>query len=103
MPEENLRHPRLPPPSRSLNETLCSYQFNAQAMNRFVKPKLDKDHLGKVKELTATQMVKLEAICEAQPQAKFQWFLPNGETLLQDNDRIHIDNDKNRYAWPQDL
>jgi len=67
-----------------------------EAMNRFVKPRLDKDHLGKVKELTSTQMVKLEALCEAQPQAKFQWFLPNGETLLQDNERILIDNDKNR-------
>ena len=87
-------------------------------MDRFVKPRLDKELLGKERDLTAGQMMRLEAVrcirqiiktiliqnndrpppkvVEAQPPAKFQWFRPNGEPVLHDNDRILIDNEKNK-------
>jgi len=79
-------------------ESETSEPSNAiEAMDRFVKPRLDKELLGKDKDMVAAQMLRMEAVCEAQPPAKFTWFLPNGEQLLQDNDRIMIDNDtKNR-------
>merc|ERR1712088_1053154 len=67
-----------------------------EAMDRFVKPRLDKELLGKERDLTAGQMMRLEAVVEAQPPAKFQWFRPNGEPVLHDNDRILIDNEKNK-------
>lgn len=50
-----------------------------EAMDRFVKPRLDKELLGKERDLTAGQMMRLEAVVEAQPPAKFQWIRPNGE------------------------
>lgn len=67
-----------------------------EAMDRFVKPKLDRELLGKERDMTATQMVRLEAVCEAQPPAKITWFLPNGDPILPDNDRINIDSEHNR-------
>lgn len=68
-----------------------------EAMDRFVKPKLDKDLLGKDKDLCATQLLRLEALAVAEPAAKFSWFLPNGEQILHNGERILIDNDtKNR-------
>jgi len=68
-----------------------------EAMERFVKPRLNKDMLGKDKELSAAQFMKFEAVAVAEPGAKFSWFLPNGEQILPDGDRITIDNDtKNR-------
>jgi hypothetical protein len=78
-------------------ESEVSETSNAiEAMDRFVKPRMDKELLGKDKDMSAGQMFRLEAVVEAQPPAKFQWFLPNGEQLLQDNDRIIIENEKNR-------
>merc|ERR1719400_2445279 len=65
-------------------------------MDRFVKPRLDKELLGKERDLTAGQMMRLEAVVEAQPPAKFQWIRPNGEPVLHDNERILIDNEKNK-------
>ena len=35
-------------------------------------------------------------VVEAQPPAKFQWFRPNGEPVLHDNEKILIDNEKNK-------
>lgn len=67
-----------------------------EAMERFVKPRLDRELLGKERDMQATQMIRLEAVCEASPPAKFSWFLPNGDQLLPDNDRISIDSEKNR-------
>jgi len=67
-----------------------------EAMDRFVKPRLDRELLGKERDMTATQMLRLECVCEAQPPSKIAWFLPNGEQLLPDNDRIMIDTEKNR-------
>ena len=42
-----------------------------EAMDRFVKPQLDKDLLGKETDLSASQMLRLKAVAEAQPPAKF--------------------------------
>jgi len=68
-----------------------------EAMERFVKPRLDKDLLGKDKEMCASQMLRFEGVAVAEPPAKFSWFLPNGEPLLHNDDRIVIDNsEKNR-------
>ena len=36
--------------------------FSTQAMERFVKPRLDKELLGKERDLTAGQMMRLEAV-----------------------------------------
>ena len=62
-----------------------------EAKERFVKPHLDKDQLGKEKELVAGQLLKLEVTVIAEPPAKVSWFLPNGEIILHDGDRIMID------------
>lgn len=62
-----------------------------EAKERFVKPHLDKDNLGKEKELVAGQLLKLEALVTAEPPAKINWFLPNGDAILHDGDRIIID------------
>eukprot|EP00092_Neocalanus_flemingeri_P076019 GFUD01094257.1.p1 GENE.GFUD01094257.1~~GFUD01094257.1.p1 ORF type:complete len:1559 (+),score=423.64 GFUD01094257.1:143-4819(+) len=68
-----------------------------KAMERFVKPRLDKDLLGKEKDMCASQLLRFEAVAVAEPPAKFSWFLPNGEPLLHNDDRIVIDNsEKNR-------
>jgi len=64
-----------------------------EAMNRFVKPQLDKELLGKEKDLVATQMLRLDAVVEAEPAVKISWFLPNGEQLLHNGDNIVIDNE----------
>ena len=67
------------------------------AMERFVKPRLDKDLLGKERELHAGQMLKLETVATAEPPAKITWHLPCGEQLLHNGDNIVIDNsEKNR-------
>jgi len=67
------------------------------AMERFVKPRLDKDLLGKEREMCAGQMLRLEGVAVAEPPAKFAWFLPNGEPLLHNGDRINIDtSEKNK-------
>jgi len=67
------------------------------AMERFVKPRLDKDLLGKEKELHAGQTLRLDAVCTAEPPAKVTWSLPNGEQLLHNGDNIVIDNsEKNK-------
>jgi len=68
-----------------------------KAMERFVRPRLDKDLLGKEKDMCASQVLRLEGVVVAEPPAKFSWFLPNGEQLLHNDDRIIIDNsEKNR-------
>jgi len=70
-----------------------------EAMERFIKPKLEKELLGKEKDLCATQMLRLEAVAEGEPAVKFNWILPNGEELLHDGSRILIDNDtKNKSS-----
>ena len=70
-----------------------------EAMERFVKPKLNKDLLGKDKELCSGQLMKFEAIVTAEPGAKISWYLPNGEQILHDGERITIDNhEKNRSS-----
>lgn len=67
------------------------------AMERFVKPLLDRDLLGKEKEMCASQLLRFEGVAVAEPPAKFSWYLPNGEQLLHNDDRIVIDNsEKNR-------
>jgi len=67
------------------------------AMERFVKPVLNRDLLGKEKEMCASQVLRLEGVAVAEPPAKFTWLLPNGEQLLHNDDRIVIDNsEKNR-------
>jgi len=63
-----------------------------EAMERFIKPKLDKEFLGKERDLVAAQLLRLDAIVEAEPAAKISWFLPNGEPLLHNGDSINIDN-----------
>lgn len=68
------------------------------AMERFVKPRLDKDLLGREKEMCATQVLRLEGVAVAEPPAKFTWFLPNGEQLLHNDDRIVIDNSENNRS-----
>lgn len=68
-----------------------------EAMDRFVKPQLDKDLLGKEKDLSASQMLRLEAVAEAQPPAKFSWFLPSGEQILHNGENIIID-DSNKNS-----
>ena len=68
-----------------------------EAMERFVKPKINKDLLGKEKELCASQLMKLDALICAEPKASISWFLPDGEQILHDGDRVVIDNEtKNR-------
>jgi len=70
------------------------------AMERFVKPKLDKEKLGKTKELNFGQLLKFEAEVVAEPAVKFTWTFADGETILPDNDRIIIDNsEKNRSVF----
>ena len=42
-------------------------------------------------------MLRLEGVAVAEPPAKFAWFLPNGEPLLHNGDRINIDtSEKNK-------
>ena len=43
-------------------ELLGMMFFSNQAMERFVKPRLDKELLGKERDLTAGQMMRLEAV-----------------------------------------
>lgn len=67
------------------------------AMERFVKPRLDRDLIGKEKEMCAGQMLRFEGVAVAEPPAKFSWFLPNGEPLLHNDDRIIVDcSEKNK-------
>jgi len=69
------------------------------AMERFVKPRLDKDAIGKERELHAGQMLKFDTVCVAEPPAKITWHLPNGEPLLHNGDNVVIDNsEKNRSS-----
>ena len=69
------------------------------AMERFVKPRLDKDLIGKERELNAGQMLRFDTVCVAEPPAKITWALPNGEVLLHNGDNIVIDNsEKNRSS-----
>ena len=66
------------------------------AMERFVKPRLDKDMLGKTKELNFGQMLKYEAVVTAEPPVKFTWSFGE-EPIVHDGDRVVIDNStKNR-------
>ena len=68
-----------------------------EAMERFVKPKINKDLLGKEKELCASQLMKFDALVCAEPKASIAWYLSDGEKILHDGDRINIDNEtKNR-------
>ena len=47
--------------------------------------------------MCAGQMLRLEGVAVAEPPAKFAWFLPNGEPLLHNGDRINIDtSEKNK-------
>lgn len=62
------------------------------AIERFVKPRLDKEMLGKEKELNFGQMLKFEAVVIAEPAVKFTWCFSDGEPILHDGDRIQIDN-----------
>ena len=64
-----------------------------EAMERFVKPKLNKDLMGKDKELCASHMLKLDAVASGEPASKFSWFFANGDQILHDGDRVLIDND----------
>ena len=69
------------------------------AMERFVKPRLDKDLLGKERESHAGQTLRFDAVSVAEPPAKITWYLPNGEQLLHNGDKICIDNsEKNRSS-----
>ena len=69
------------------------------AMERFVKPRIDKDMLGKEREMHAGQTIRLDTVCVAEPPAKVTWYLPNGEQLLHNGDNIVIDNsEKNRQS-----
>jgi len=68
-----------------------------EAMERFVKPKLNKDMLGAEKELHSSQVLKLEAQVTAEPAAKVSWFFENGEEIVHDAATVIIDSDtKNR-------
>lgn len=62
-----------------------------EAKERFVKPHLDKEQLGKERELVAGQLLKIEATVVAEPPAKISWYLPNGDVILHDGERIIID------------
>jgi len=67
------------------------------AMERFVRPVVDRDLLGKEREMCASQVLRFEGVAVAEPPVKFSWFLPNGEQLLHNDDRIVIDSsEKNR-------
>jgi len=69
------------------------------AMERFVKPRLDKDLLGKERESHSGQTLRFDAVSVAEPPAKITWYLPNGEQLLHNGDKICIDNsEKNRSS-----
>jgi len=68
-----------------------------EAMERFVKPKLNKDILGAEKELCASQLLKIEAVVTAEPAAKVSWFFESGDELIHNGDSIIIDSEtKNR-------
>ena len=61
-------------------------------LSRFVE--CDKYDTYSIK--TLDHLLRCNQVCEAQPPAKFQWFRPNGEPVLHDNEKILIDNEKNK-------
>jgi len=68
-----------------------------EAMERFVKPRIDKELLGKTKEMVSGQRLVLEAVVVAEPAVKISWFMPCGDVIKPDGEKFIINaNEKNQ-------
>lgn len=69
-----------------------------EAMERFVKPRIDKDLLGKSKEMVSGQRLVLEAVVVAEPAAKVSWFMPCGDLIKPDGEKFIVNTDEKNHS-----